>query len=81
MGVSVSVSQIALEAVWAACFNLEPYLEAFDVENVITLPWKSLDALVLHKVLEADVAARKAQVSVSLKKDHCLYLSEVLIVI
>jgi hypothetical protein len=53
------MSQVGLEAVWAAGFNFQPDFEAFDVEDVVTFSWEPLYSFMFLKILETNIAARQ----------------------
>lgn len=74
------MSQVGLEAVWAAGFNFQPDFEAFDVEDVVTFSWEPLYSFMFLEVLETNIATRQPQISISLQIHQGLYFSKVLIV-
>lgn len=80
MLVGVTMSQVGLEAVWAAGFNFQPDFEAFDVEDVVTFSWEPLYSFMFLEVLETNIATRQPQISISLQIHQGLYFSKVLIV-
>jgi hypothetical protein len=75
------VATIALAAVWTICLYFYPYLQAFDVKDVVTFSWESLDSLVFLEVSHANIAFVIAKVSVSLQKYDSRDFAEILIVI
>lgn len=78
--VGVAMSQVGLEAVWAAGFNFQPDFEALDVEDVVTFSWEPLDSFMFLEVLETNIATRQPQISISLQIYQGLYFSKVLII-
>ena len=75
------MATIAPSAVGTAGFDFHPDLKTLDVEYVVTLSWKALEAFVFLKITQADVAFLIAQVLESFKENDGVNLAEVLIVV
>ena len=81
MNINIFVPEITFQTIWAICLDLHPNLETLNMKDVIALPRKSLDPLILLEILKANHASSEAHISILFQVDDRLDFAEILVIL